>query len=530
MSLTNKRSAAGAAGTFTISLPIADGAGNSRIVVGWMTVKSAAGNGTGMTYNGVAGTALGAINNATGRIFVYYWDETIGLPAAAGTYNLVLVGATGIGIIVQGYSVSNARQGAPTNLQTATSDGGSTGTSVSFTASAPVGSDVMAILNAAYTPLTPGGTQTVILAATSDNGAYAASGYASDSLTASYSWGATVDYTALSFAIEPAAAAGPTLSAGTPANGSTVGSAVSLGCTTSDGSAGTNTLYGVLATSNIFTGVTGAQVKAGQNAAGNSTGVTATNAAITTTTPSISQGTLASGTYYAAIVQEKSGNLSNVINLTFTVDADLPTFSAGPLVSAIGSTTANITVTSSETGTVAVIANTSNPGNTAFDAAAVAITANVSSNVSLSGLTPMQLTNFWVQIKDAAGNRATDNVSGVTLHASFTNIIVTTPNSSNVNIIETDPPISNTDIISYGNVQGTGNVVVYSDCSFNSEANVTSFDVFVANSSMGYGAKGTQYVPLVYGTKEVSGNTNWKGQMTVGSDGRKYSHPDKAPH
>ncbi len=116
-----------------------------------------------------------------------------------------------------------------------------------------------------------------------------------------------------------AASSAPTISAPTPSG--TIGTATTadIGCTTTNGASGSNTLYVVRSLSNVFSGVTGTQVKAGQRADGATTGVTATNAAVTTTTPSAAQSSLSGGTlYYYAEVQEDAGGLSNVLTGSFT--------------------------------------------------------------------------------------------------------------------------------------------------------------------------------------------------------------------
>lgn len=125
--------------------------------------------------------------------------------------------------------------------------------------------------------------------------------------------------TIANFIVNDLAAAGPTISAPSPSG--TIGTATNatLGCTTNAGTAGSNTLYAVRATTNIFSGVTAAQVKDGQNASGNTTGVTSSSAAVSTTTPSVAQSSLTSSTtYYYALVQENSTGLSHVLTGSFT--------------------------------------------------------------------------------------------------------------------------------------------------------------------------------------------------------------------
>ena len=123
--------------------------------------------------------------------------------------------------------------------------------------------------------------------------------------------------------LNPASAGSPpTLSSATPSGTIGTSTTANIGATTTNGTAGSNTLYTVRATTDIFTGVTATQVKAGQNASGNTTGVTALNAAVTTTAPSVSQTSLTASTlYYYAEAQEDSNGLSNVLTGSFTTAA-----------------------------------------------------------------------------------------------------------------------------------------------------------------------------------------------------------------
>jgi guanyl-specific ribonuclease Sa len=84
-------------------------------------------------------------------------------------------------------------------------------------------------------------------------------------------------------------------------------------------------------------------------------------------------------------------------------DTAAPTFTAGPSVSAVGTTTATIGFTSNESGTGAVIVTStaaSQPSDAAFDAVASAITAATPATSNQTGLTPGSLLKAWVQIKD----------------------------------------------------------------------------------------------------------------------------------
>lgn len=95
----------------------------------------------------------------------------------------------------------------------------------------------------------------------------------------------------------------------------------------------TGTLRVVLATSDVFTGVTGAQIKAGQNAAGSATGVSAFNAAFSSdTTPTVTiTGRTRDALYYGAMVVETGTDVfSNV--LPFTLQMAEPVVSITDIV------------------------------------------------------------------------------------------------------------------------------------------------------------------------------------------------------
>lgn len=110
----------------------------------------------------------------------------------------------------------------------------------------------------------------------------------------------------------PSSAAAAVLSAPAATPGSTT---ATVGCTTDQAS---GTFYAVVDTAANLSGVTAAQIKAGQKASG-SAALASGNAAVSTTTPSVGVTGLTQGTLYSyAAVQNNANGDSNVITGTFT--------------------------------------------------------------------------------------------------------------------------------------------------------------------------------------------------------------------
>ena len=142
-----------------------------------------------------------------------------------------------------------------------------------------------------------------------------------------------------SLALRPAGAGAATLSSPTPSGTIGTQTTATLGSTTNQT---TGTFYGVVTTASL-TGVTGTQVKAGQNASGSTSGVSSNNSGISTTTPSTGiTGLTAGTTYNYAVVQNNANGDSNVLIGSFTTAAATHTASL-TIVDAAG---ANVVSTS----------------------------------------------------------------------------------------------------------------------------------------------------------------------------------------
>ena len=109
-----------------------------------------------------------------------------------------------------------------------------------------------------------------------------------------------------------------TLSTATPSG--TIGSTTTatVGATSNQGTSGSNNVY-VVASTVSLSGITAAQVKAGQNASGSTSGVISGNAPVTSTSVSVALSGLTAGTAYNyAIVQNNANGDSNVLTGSFT--------------------------------------------------------------------------------------------------------------------------------------------------------------------------------------------------------------------
>lgn len=132
--------------------------------------------------------------------------------------------------------------------------------------------------------------------------------------------------TALSFAGDGVVAVAAVISGPTPSGTLGTTTTATIGATTDQN---TGTFYAVLATSSgALTGITAAQIKAGNLASGSAAPFSG-SAAVSTTSPSVGiTGLTGNTTYYYAIVQNNSNGDSNVINTgSFTTAVAYRSFS-----------------------------------------------------------------------------------------------------------------------------------------------------------------------------------------------------------
>lgn len=150
-----------------------------------------------------------------------------------------------------------------------------------------------------------------------------------------------------------------TISGATPSGTLGTTTTATIGATTDQNS---GTFYAVVATSSAaLSGITATQIKAGQVASGSAAPFSG-NAAISSTSPSISiSGLTASTTYYYAIVQNNTNGDSNILSTgSFTTAGATAVLSSATPSGTIGTqTTANIGATTTQaSGTLYAIAST----------------------------------------------------------------------------------------------------------------------------------------------------------------------------
>lgn len=146
--------------------------------------------------------------------------------------------------------------------------------------------------------------------------------YQTNKATASYTnaWTSnhSVTGTGMIWAFKAAAGGPATLSAPTPSGTIGTSTSAAIGATTTQN---TGTFYAVIDSAGNLSGVTVAQIKAGQNNA-SSAAVSAGNASVTTTTASASlTGLTASTGYSYAAVQNNTNGDTNIVTGTFTTAA-----------------------------------------------------------------------------------------------------------------------------------------------------------------------------------------------------------------
>lgn len=160
-------------------------------------------------------------------------------------------------------------------------------------------------------------------------------------------------WAAATVVIKPASGSAPVLSLPTPSGTLGTTTTATLGATTDVAS---GTFYGVVDTAGNISGITAAQIKAGDNN-GDTAAVASSNSVVSTTTPSTGVTGLSANTLYSyAVAQNAVAGDSNVLTGTFTTAATAPPVVTGgtdPLES--DSTNWNMTGTSLDETTIASI-------------------------------------------------------------------------------------------------------------------------------------------------------------------------------
>lgn len=122
------------------------------------------------------------------------------------------------------------------------------------------------------------------------------------------------------------------------------------------------------------------------------------------------------------------------------------------------------------------------------DSGDIAISGPAVSTNAITGLAPAAYT---VAAAIAGSNVLTWQI--LVRHTNFEVVQIGTPNTTAANRLTAVPDIAAGDYIEWGNIQGTGTVVVNDDGTFDADAGVSAFDIYVGNVD-GWGAIATQQV------------------------------------
>lgn len=251
------------------------------------------------------------------------------------------------------------------------------------------------------------------------------------------------------------------------------------------------TLYAVVDTAANLSGVTAAQIIAGQKA--NSTAALAANSATaTTTTPSVTvSGLTASTLYTIAFAQVTVGGNSGVQTTTFTSHAPVPNITSitpNPALESGAVTVAGTTFNTPQGAGTLTFADT--VGGTA------AQTVGTWTDTSLA-VTSMALgTNVYGAATAIVHNNAGDNSSAFSFSlgppTGWQYVVATTPDATSSHRLTATADIVAGDQIAWGNIAGTGTVTINSDGTFVADPGVSAFTVKIGVLGSGYGAPAVQ--------------------------------------
>jgi hypothetical protein len=275
----------------------------------------------------------------------------------------------------------------------------------------------------------------------------------------------------------------PVLSLPTPSGTLATSSTATPGATTDTGS---GTGYCVVTTTSL-SGVTAAQVKAGQNAAGSTTGVFNSNGAISAsgvfTCPTVS-GLTASTLYNYAVVQNSAGGDSNVVTGTFTTHSPVPTISSvspNPYVDGSSATITGTTFGASK-------------GTGHADVAAVAQTTTAWGDTSITETVAIGANAYGVVVSQTVTNNAGDSSSGYSISINpptgWSYVNLGTPNTTAAWRITAVSDLVSGNQLAWDTKGGL--VTVNADASFVADPSVASFNVKAWDSASGWGTVGTQ--------------------------------------
>jgi hypothetical protein len=340
-------------------------------------------------------------------------------------------------------------------------------------------------------PATTGFTSNAVL---QDTNTYAAfeSSYKEVTSTgaqaATWSWAGAGEATALVVTYGTSAGTPATLSSPTPSGTLSTDTTASPGATTDQGS---GTGYVVVTTASL-SGVTAAQVKAGQNASGSTTGVTSGNTSISATgafTVGLT-GLTQLTTYNYAVVQSNANGDSNVVTGSFTTSATPPTVTAptaGANVAYLGS----LTLTGSNFG------SSQGAGGVTIGGVTQTETAWSNTGATISSIARGSL-SYGAQnlvVSNNGGGASTPVSVTLTPQSGWAYVTIGTPNATSANRITAVADMASGDQLAYDTKSGL--VTVNSDGTFVVDPSVTSFGCELWSTGNGWGSTGTQTVGTV---------------------------------
>lgn len=264
-----------------------------------------------------------------------------------------------------------------------------------------------------------------------------------------------------------------------------------IGCTTDTAS---GTLYYVASSTQAnITGITAAQVVAGQSSSGGALARNGSNA-VSSTSPSIAATGFTAGTqYWYAEAQSTGAGNSNVLSTgTFT------TTSSAPTISSISDSTPNYLGSLTITGTNFPTAQSGSAAIT-IGGAAQTVTWNTATSCSISSVdigTNKYGTSVNIIVTDASGNASSGYATTFSPRSGGAYVDLSgTMASSGVRLTSTPDLAAGDQIEYYGATGGTipADVTVNSDGTYDVSSSVTAF-VFRVNNGAGWGTAATETI------------------------------------
>ena len=289
------------------------------------------------------------------------------------------------------------------------------------------------------------------------------------------------DHAQIVLSLAPSTSA-PIISTGTPTGTTTPTPTLGFATDTNSGTA----RFVVDSAANL-SGVTAAQVLAGQKASGAAAAYLSNTITVSSTSVSGSlTASLPAGTYTAAAAQNDGTNNSNVLTWTFTV--------AAPDITSISDTTPypGQSITLGGTGFEA----SQGTGSVKINGVTQTITAWSDTSITFTAVlgTNKYGTSYNIVVQNNTGDSSSGDTVTMVTAAGYAYVDVGTPNTTAANRITAAGDIASGDQIEY---EADGDVTVYADGTFEIASGATypySFDVRVWTTGDGWGSSATQPV------------------------------------